>query len=494
VSATTERESEQLTPLERIELLCDEGSVQVIRSEVTSQQMGEKSVPGDGVVGAAGQVDGRPVFCYAQDKRFVGGSLGAAHADTIVRVMELAGEAGAPVVGFIESGGARMQEGVAALGGYGRIFFANVALSGKVPQISVITGVSAGGGSYSPALTDFVVMTEEARMFLTGPAVVKEALGEEATAEDLGGPGVHERNGVCDFVAKDDREAIALVHELLDYLPASADEPSPDWEVADAPDADPAAPVPSEARRVYDVREVIAAIADEGKLLEPSPKWARNVVTAFCRVGGRSVGVLANQPKYRGGTIDFDAAQKASRFVRMCNAFGLPLVVLVDTPGFTPGTRQEQGGAIRHGAKLLHAFAESTVPRVTVVLRKAFGGAYITMNSRDLGADFTFAWPEAEIGVMGAGQAVGIIHRKELAEAEAEAEADGDGDGDEENDSLRDDLATEYAEHHLRAQVAAAEGFIDEVIEPKDTRARLRWALGMLANRRTSGDTKNIPL
>lgn len=472
----------RLAPLERIGLLFDKGTVQVIRSEVTSRRLGEKSRPGDGVIGAAGRVSGRQVFAYAQDQTFVGGSLGEAHADTIVRVMRMAGDAGAPVVGFIESGGARMQEGVAALAGYGRIFFENVALSGRVPQISVITGTSAGGGSYSPALTDFVLMTESATMFLTGPKVVKEALGEDVTADSLGGASVHERNGVCHFVAKDDADAVCRVRELLDYLPSNDSSPPLERLVVEPPRGDPGSVVPREQRQVYDVRDVIRALGDGGELLEPSARWSRNIVTAFCRLNGHTVGVLANQPKFLGGTLDSDAASKGARFVRFCNAFGLPMVVLVDTPGFMPGTRQERGGVIRHGAKLLHAFAESRAPRVTVVLRKAFGGAYISMNSRDLGADFTFAWPEAEIGVMAASQAVGIIHRRRLAELEHAP------------DSERAELATSYAERHLRADVAAREGFIDDVIEPAETRTRLSWALDMVASRRTSGDIKNIPL
>jgi acetyl-CoA carboxylase carboxyltransferase component len=483
MSTATETEQERLTPLERIELLCDEGSVHRIRSGIESRRMGEKTSAGDGVVGAAGRVDGRPVFCYAQDRRFVGGALGEAHADTIVRVMQLAGAAEAPVVGFIESGGARMQEGVAALGGYGRIFHQNVALSGKVPQISVITGTSAGGGSYSPALTDWVVMTDEAQMFLTGPRVVKDALGEEISADDLGGGRVHEKNGVCHFLAEDDRDAVLQVQEMLSYLPRRGDLQGPVGDSAAPPDGDPGEFVPQEQRSVYDIRDVIRRVADGGRILEPSARWARNMVTALIRLDGRAVGVLANQPYYLGGTIDCDAAQKGARFVRFCNAFGLPILVLVDTPGFTPGSRQEQAGVIRHGAKLLHAFAESTVPRITMVLRKAYGGAYITMNARDLGADFAFAWPDAEIGVMAASQAVGIIHGKKLAETE----------GDDHED-VKSDLATDYAEEHLRSHVAARDGYIDEVIEPAETRARLAWALEMLADKRPLGGVKNIPL
>lgn len=480
--ATLERAPERLSARERLELLCDEGSLRVIRSEVSSWRMGDRAKPGDGVVGASGAVDGRPLLCYAQDGSFAGGSLGEAHADTIVRVLRLAGQARVPVVGFVESGGARMQEGVAALGGYGRIFAENVALSGRVPQISVITGTSAGGGCYSPALTDFVVMTRDASMFLTGPAVVREVLGEQVSAAELGGVRVHERNGVCQFAAPSDVDSIFLTREILSYLPPSAWERPPRGRPADPPGDDPAAPVPAEARRVYDVRDVIGAIVDEGRTLEVAAKWACNMVTALARIDGRPLGVVANQPRHLGGVIDAEAAQKAARFVRTCNAFGLPLVVLVDAPGFLPGTRQEEGAVIRHGAKLLHAFCEATVPRLTVVLRKAFGGAYITMNSKDLGAQLALAWPGAEIGVMGARQAVGIIRRRELAAA-----ADGD--------ALRDRLASDYAEEHLGARGAARQGFIDEVIEPGETRERLASALELLSSREgRRGDAGNIPL
>jgi acetyl-CoA carboxylase carboxyltransferase component len=470
-----------LTALDRLELLCDPGTVRTIRSAVTSRFMGAKARPGDGVVGGSGLVDGRPVYVYAQDASFAGGSLGAAHADTIVRVLQLAREARVPSVGFIESGGARMQEGTAALGGYGRIFREHVLASGLVPQISVICGTSAGGGCYAPALTDFVLMTRNAKMFLTGPGVVAEAMGENVTAEELGGPGVHERNGVCQMVAEDDAEAIYITRELLSYLPQNAYEAVAPQPFVTHSGGDPAHCVPLEARRVYDIRDVIRTISDNGRLLEMSERWAKNMVTGFARIEGESVGVIANQPKWLGGTIDAEASQKAARFVRTCNSFGLPLVVLVDTPGFMPGTKQESAGVIRHGAKLLHAFAEATVPKMTVVLRKAFGGAYITMNSRDLGADYAFAWPQAEIGVMAARQAVGIISRREIAAAEDPVAA-------------RDALAAEYGEQHLGAQLAAREGFIDEVIEPRETRDRLAWAISSLPKPRSRHVAGNIPL
>jgi acetyl-CoA carboxylase carboxyltransferase component len=434
--------SSRITPLERIELLCDPGSVHPIRSHV-----------GDGVVGAAGRVDGRPVFAYAQDSSFAGGSLGTAHAETILRVMQLAERALAPVVGFVESAGARMQEGLAALGGFGRIFSANVALSGLVPQISVVTGISAGGGSYSPALTDFVVMVEGASMFLTGPGVVREAIGEDVDTAALGGRRVHERNGVCDLVAADVPDAARLARELLGFLSPAPHPPVP------APPGDPARFVPGSPRKTYDVREVIRSIADAGDFLELAPRWARNMVTGFARIDGRAVAIVANQPRYLGGVIDSAASEKAARFVRTCSSLGLPLVVLVDTPGFMPGVSQESAGVIRHGAGLLRAFSEARVPRLTVVLRKAYGGAYITMNSKDLGAHLTFAWPGAEIGVMAARQAVGIIHRREPD---------------------LDALAHRYASEHLGAEVAARSGFVDEVIAPSETRERLAWGLAAL--------------
>src|SRR5918999_1389240 len=415
--AVVVEEPRTLTAYERLEALCDPGSLQVIRSTVLPRRESKRMQPGDGVVGAAGSVAGRPVYCYAQDQSFAGGSRGGGHADTIVRVRELAGRAAAPVVGFVASGGARMDDGIAARAGYGRIFRHNVRLSGRVPQISVISGVSAGGGSYSPALTDFVVMTEQSAMFLTGPGIVREVMGEDVDAAGLGGPGVHSHNGVSRFLAADDLDAIRTVRDLLAFPPQRAGDTLPLGPPAAVRSLDPHAIVPGSARKVYDVRGVMEALVDGGDMLEVSERWARNMVTALARIEGRPVGVIANQPWYLGGVIDAEAAQKAARFVRTCNAFGLPLVVLVDTPGFLPGSKQEAAGVIRHGAKLLHAFSEAVVPKVTVVLRKAYGGAYICMNSKDLGADLSLAWPDAEIGIMGSKQAVGIVHRRELAEA-----------------------------------------------------------------------------
>jgi methylmalonyl-CoA decarboxylase subunit alpha len=459
-----------LTPDERLGALCDPGSLELVRTAIASRSA--RSAPGDGVAAGAGLVGGRPVYCYAQDQSFAGGSLGTAQAETIVRVLEMAGRAGAPVVGFIASGGARIDEGAAALGGYGAIFRAHVALSGRVPQISVITGTSAGGGAYSPALTDFVVMVEGSRLFLTGPGVVEEVMGERVTMDELGGTRVHSRNGVCDLVAEDDAAAAELARELIAHLPQSSALP-PDTILPEGPlSGDPAGLVPTDPRKVYDVRSVIRRIADRSAMLELSPRWARNMVTALTRLGGHPVGVIANQPHRLGGAIDSAASEKAAGFIRRCDAFGLPLVVFVDTPGFLPGTKQEGMGVIRHGAGLLHAFSSARVPKVTLVLRKAYGGGFITMNSRRLGADLALAWPTAEIGVLGARQAVGIVHRRAIADADDPM-------------SEHDRLAAEYAERHLRAEVAAAAGDIDEVISPADTRRRLIWALSVLGTNRT---------
>jgi acetyl-CoA carboxylase carboxyltransferase component len=467
VTPTDQRAQRSLTPLQRLQTLCDPGSLDVIRTEIVSAHMGEKARPGDGVIGGSGLVGGRPVFCYAQDASYAGGSLGAAHAETIVRVLELAERGRAPVVGFVGSGGARMQEGVAALGGYGRIFRRTVRLSGQIPQISVVSGVSAGGGAYSPALTDWTVMTREASMFLTGPGVVREALGENVTAHELGGHRVHERNGVCHFVAPGDVEAANLVRDLLAYLPSHRDLPAPIAPPREPLGPDPSVHVPEQARSVYDVRRVIGDLVDGGELLEISAGWARNLVTGLARIEGRTIGVIANQPRHLGGVLDADSSEKGARFVGKCDSFGIPLLVLVDTPGFMPGTKQEAAGVIRLGATFVHAFAAATVPRITVILRKAFGGAFITMNSKDLGADYVFAWPQAEVGVMGAKPAVGIIHRRELAAAE-------------DPEATRDLLAEHYAETHLRPHVAAAAGYIDELIAPERTRARVAWAFRSL--------------
>ena len=468
VAATPAAPRTRLSPYERLEALCDPGTIRVLRSRALSTRLGERAVAGDGVVGATGAVNGRPIACYAQDGAYLGGSLGERHADTIVRVLTTAQRARIPVVGFVESGGARMQEGTAALGGYGRIFRETVALTGVVPQISIVSGASAGGGAYSPALTDLIVMTEDAAMFLTGPGVVREALGEEIDAAGLGGPHVHDRNGVCHLVEADEAAAALRVRELLSYLPSSAGLTPPRALSLDPVAPDPGAFVPAASRSAYDVRDALRGIVDRDSLVELCPRWARNMVTALARLDGRPVGIVANQPRFLGGVLDAEGSEKAARFVGFCNSFGLPLIAVVDTPGFMPGSKQEQAGVIRHGASLVRAFAAARVPKLTVVLRKSYGGAYITMNSRDLGADLVLAWPDAELGIMSARAAVGIVNHRELRVApDPEAE--------------RDRLADAYAREHLLAESAAAEGFVDEIVEPEETRDRLAWALRSFA-------------
>jgi acetyl-CoA carboxylase carboxyltransferase component len=465
VAATAQAPIGGRSPRRRLESLCDKGSFRSIRSAVLSDGLGDRARPGDGVVAGAGRVGGCPVFCYCQDPGFLGGSLGESHADTIVRTMDLAGEAGAPVVGFVESGGARLQEGHSALAGYGRIFRASVRLSRRVPQISVIDGVSAGGGAYSPALTDFVLMTDSARLFLTGPKVLERAVGETVSMEQLGGPEIHRSNGVCQMTVRDEAEAIERVRHLLGLLPRQFGRPAPAVDTVEPEIADPGLTVPQNPRKTYDVRSTVAAIVDRGSEIEICERWGPAMYTGMARLSGRTVGIVANQTRRLGGVIDAEAAEKAAVFVADCDRFGLPLVVLVDTPGFMPGLKQEQSGVIRHGASLLKAFAGARVPKLTVVLRKAFGGAAITMNSRDLGADVVFAWPAAEIGIMSAGQAVGIVSRRDLETASEEG---------------RQQIADRYSERHLTATAAAASGFVDEVIEPDQTRSSLVWALATI--------------
>ena len=443
-----------LDPLGRMALLCDEGSMRPLDAPAAARPVG--------VVAAEGRVNGRPVMCYAQDSAVAGGSVGTVEADTMVRALRVAYERSLPLVAFLESAGARLQEGPAALGGFSRIFYENVRLSRRAPQISVITGTSAGGGCYSPALTDFIVMTRPAAMFLTGPKVVREAIGEDITVEALGGPTVHNRNGVCQFVVDDDHAAMVLVRDLLGYLaPPLA---SPDDEPTGLDRPDPGRRLPASGRKVYDVRDVVRDLADDGRFLEVSPRWARNMVVGFARLDGRRIGIVANQPRHLAGVIDVAASEKAARFVRTCDRFRLPLVVLVDTPGFMPGSGQETAGIIRHGAELVRAFAGATVPRFTVVLRKAYGGAYITMNSKDLGADLCLAWRGAEIGIMAGHAAVRIMHRRMLAAAP-----------DADRSAAR--LAGEYEAGHIAVERALEVGVVDEVISPATTRERLRQAL-----------------
>ena len=428
----------------RLELLFDPGSFRALRSAV-----------GDGVLAGGGRVAGRPVLAWSQDATVYGGSLGAAGGVTIASTIERASSGGVPVVGFVHSAGARLQEGAAALDAYARIFRAQALAT--VPQVSVIGGACAGGAAYSPALGDITIMAgEPARLFLTGPAVVEQVMREQVTAAELGGWRVHARNGVSHLVAADDVESAQLARTVLSYfctdgLAAPPHEPEP---------GDPSEPVPAEARKVYDVRDVARRLLDNHSLLELSPRWGRSLVVGLARLDGRAVGLIANQPKFRGGTLDAESSEKGAWFVNLCDRHGLPLLVLVDTPGFVPGLRQERAAVIRHGASLLRAFASCRSPRITVTLRHAYGGAHIVMNSHSLGASYTFAWPAARIGVMGARQAVALTERRAIADG-----AD------------HDELAAAYEAAQLPATVAAGGGLIDELIEPLDTRERLICAL-----------------
>ncbi len=437
------------TPLSRLEHLVDPGTLHLIRSAV-----------GDGVAAASGRVDGRPVFCWAQDGRFKGGSLGVAGGDTIKRTFALANRAGAPVVCFPESGGARVQEGVGGLTAYAGIFHAEA--TARVPVITVVAGACAGGAAYGAAVGDLTIAAgDDAKMFLTGPRVIQEVMGEEVTAIDLGGVKVHSANGVVHLAADDDAGAASLVREVLSFLPSRLGESAAPSPARPALGGDPGEVLPPSPRQVYDIRDVAARILDAGELLELAPRWAKNLVTGLGRIEGMPVGVLANQPRHLGGTLDVAAAEKGAWFVNWCDRMGLPLLVLADTPGFLPGSGQEREGVIRYGAAFLRAFARATVPRVTVTLRQAFGGAHIVMNSRDLGADLTLAWSASRLGVMGARQAVEIVGRRELA-----AGAD------------RMALEAAYEIEQLDVAVTARQGYVDEVIEPHETRERVAQALG----------------
>ncbi len=460
--------------LARVRALTDPGTFREFGSQarhaVTAFDMARKRPAGDGVVTGSARVDNRPVALFAQDPTALGGSLGAMHAGKIALVLDHAARARVPVVGLLDSGGARIQEGVAALDGYGAIFRRNVALSGRVPQVSVVLGPCAGGAVYSPALTDIVIMDRSrAHMFVTGPRVVKAVTYEDVSLADLGGADVHaSASGVAHLVADDAAQALDLTRQVLRYLPSSCEELPP---AAPPADALPMPEVPADHRQPYDVRGVVRGVVDADSFTELQARFAPNIVVGFARVDGHAVGVVANQPLVLAGCLDIAASEKAARFVRMCDAFGLPLVTLVDVPGFLPGTGQEAGGIIRKGAKLLYAYAEATVPRITVVLRKAFGGAYIVMNSKSLGADAAFSWPGAELAVMGAEGAVDVIYRREL-------EAD---------PSRRDELVARYRAEAMAPHIPAERLSIDEVIAPSETRAVVVASLRSLAGALTPG-------
>ncbi|MCA9634969.1 MAG: acyl-CoA carboxylase subunit beta [Myxococcales bacterium] len=478
---------------ERIETLLDPGTFVELDRFVTTQcpdfDMPQKKVYGDGVVTGHGTVEGRPVFVFAQEAAVFGGSLGMAHAQKICKVMDMAMSVGAPVVGLNDSGGARIQEGVASLAGYAEIFKRNVLASGVVPQLSVILGPCAGGAVYSPALTDLTLMVEKsAYMFITGPDVIKAVTHEEVTKEALGGAQTHnERSGVAHFACPTEDAAMAITRELLSFLPSNNMEDPPRRATKD--DVRRTCPelrdvVPLDPSKPYDIRAIIRAVADDGYFLEVQEHWARNIVIGFVRIGGQSVGVVANQPLVLAGCLDINASVKAARFVRMCDAFGVPLFTLVDVPGFLPGTEQEYGGIIRHGAKLLYAFVEATVPKVTLVTRKAYGGAYDVMASKHIRADINLSYPTAEIAVMGAEGAVNIIYRRELAEAEDPA-------------ARRAELTESYRELFANPYKAAELGFIDQVIRPEETREHIARSFALLRNKRQENPPKkhgNIPL
>ncbi|WP_396623434.1 acyl-CoA carboxylase subunit beta [Luteitalea sp.] len=483
----------KLTARERIERLFDPGTFEEIDKLVVHRcrdfGMETQQIPGDGVVCGSGCVDGRVVYAFAQDFTVFGGSLSETNAAKICKIMDQAVKVGAPVVGLNDSGGARIQEGVASLAGYADIFLRNTLASGVVPQISAILGPCAGGAVYSPAITDFTVMTESTSyMFVTGPDVIRTVTHEDVTKEDLGGAMTHNaRSGVAHFAVADDEAALALVRDLLSYLPSNNIDdppvvPTSDPSDREAPELDTI--VPESAMQPYDMHEVIGALVDEGAFLEVQQHFAKNIIVGFARMGGRSVGIIANQPAHLAGVLDIDASVKGARFVRFCDAFNIPLVTFEDVPGFLPGTVQEFGGIIRHGAKLLYAYAEATVPKITVVTRKAYGGAYCVMSSKHLRTDVNLAWPTAELAVMGPEGAVNILYKREIEAADDPAAA-------------RAARVEEFREAFANPYVAATRGFIDEVIAPRTTRMRICRALERLQGKRETMPPKkhgNIPL
>ncbi len=488
-----QREAGKLTARERVGLLFDPGSFEEIDKFITHRcldfGMAGQVVPGDGVVAGRGRVNGRVVFAFAQDFTVFGGSLSETNAAKICKVMDLALKMGAPIIGLNDSGGARIQEGVVSLGGYADIFLRNTLASGVVPQISAIMGPCAGGAVYSPAITDFTIMVKNTSyMFVTGPDVIKTVTHENVTKEELGGAMTHnEKSGVAHFAVDNDQECILLIRELLGFMPGNNVDDAPRTETNDPADRGDEAldrVVPESSNQPYDILDAIHLIVDDGYFLEVHRHYAKNIVVGFARLGGRSVGIVANQPAYLAGTLDINASVKGARFVRFCDAFNIPLVTFEDVPGFLPGTVQEFGGIIRHGAKLLFAFAEATVPKVTVITRKAYGGAYCVMSSKHLRTDVNYAWPTAEIAVMGAEGAVNILYRRELDAATDVA-------------AVRAQKIAEYREKFANPYVAASKGFVDEVIMPRQTRQKLIAALSILETKRDSNPPKkhgNIPL
>ncbi len=483
----------KLTARERINLLLDEGSFVEIDAFVehrcTNFGMEKTEAPADGVVTGYGTIDGRLVFVYAQDFTVLGGSLGEMHANKIVKVQQMALKMGAPIIGINDSGGARIQEGVDALSGYGKIFFNNTKASGVIPQISVILGPCAGGAVYSPALTDFIFMVDGvSRMFITGPQVIKTVTGEDVTQEELGGANTHNKiSGVAHFMDNSEEECLNRIRKLLSYLPSNNLENPPAYQTED--DINRVEEklnelVPVNPNKPYDMKEIIRLLADNNEFFEVQEHYAQNIITGYIRLNGKTVGVVANQPRVLAGCLDINASDKAARFIRTCDAFNIPLLSLVDVPGFLPGTDQEYGGIIRHGAKMLYAFSEATVPKVTLIVRKAYGGAYLAMCSKDLGADQVFAWPGAEIAVMGPEGAANIIFKKDIKNSDNPIET-------------RQEKIKEYRDTVANPYIAAARGFVDDIIVPSTTRPRLISAFDMLQTKRETNPAKkhgNIPV
>ncbi len=483
----------KLTARERLELLLDPGSfkeLDVFATHRTSDfGMDEKKFPGDGVVTGYGRIDGRLVYVFSQDFTVFGGSLGEMFAQKVVKVMDLAMRNGAPLIGLNDSGGARIQEGVLSLGGYAEIFFRNVLASGVIPQISAIMGPCAGGAVYSPAMTDFIMMVKgTSHMFITGPEVIKAVTGEEVTFEQLGGAMSHnQKSGVAHFAAENEEHCIEMMKTLLSYLPSNNLDDPPRIETGDdinRMDEELGKIVPEESDQPYDMKDIILRVVDNGEFLEVHEHWAKNIVVGFARLNGYAIGVVGNQPKVLAGTLDIDSSTKGGRFVRFCDAFNIPLLTFVDVPGFLPGTAQEYGGIIRNGSKLLYAYCEATVPKMTVITRKAYGGAYDVMCSKHIRADINFAWPSAELAVMGPDGAVNIIFRKEIQASD-------------DPEKKAEELVRDYREKFANPYIAAQMGYIDDIIEPKETRPRLIDALHTLLSKRETRPAKkhgNIPL
>lgn len=481
------------TARERIDYLLDEGTFvelnPFMEHRTTDFGMDKVEAHGEGVVTGFGKINGRPVYLFAQDFTVFGGALGEMHAKKIANVMDLAAKNGVPIIGLNDSGGARIQEGVASLDGYGHIFYRNSIYSGVVPQISVIMGPNAGGAVYSPAITDIIIMVEKtSKMFITGPKVIETVTGEKITDEDLGGAKVHNtKSGNAHFSAKDEDEALDLVKKLLSYLPDSY-ESKPEKLTYDKDDdhyrVDLPEIVPYDTTRPYDIKKVIEQVVDEDSFLELHKDFAKNIVVGFARIAGRSVGLVANQPRYMAGGIDIDSSDKAARFIRFCDSFNVPIITFEDIPGFFPGIQQEHGGIIRHGAKILYAYSEATVPKITVIVRKAFGGAYVALNSKAIGADLVYAWPNAEIAVMGPEGAANIIFAREITESDNP-------------EVTRQEKINEYKEKFANPYVAAGLGIVDDVIDPRETRLKLVQSLEMLENKHEERPKKkhgNIPL